>query len=159
MLIEWANRGKPGVLGIATGAVGGLVAITPASGFVGPVGALAIGLAPGVLCSWDANSRKQRFNYDASLDFFGVHGVGRIVGAILTGVFASSTLGGSIADLDIGNQVWLQLVGVVVTLVYSGVVTVIIVKIVGALIRIRVTDEEEHTGLDLSQHNEAGSNL
>jgi Amt family ammonium transporter len=159
MLIEWANRGKPGVLGIATGAVGGLVAITPASGFVGPVGALAIGLAPGVLCYWDANSLKQRFNYDDSLDFFGVHGVGGIVGAILTGVFASSTLGGSIADLDIGNQVWLQLVGLVVTLVYSGVVTVILVKIVDALIGFRVTDEEEHTDLDLSQHNEAGSNL
>jgi Amt family ammonium transporter len=159
MLIEWASRGKPSVLGIATGAVAGLVAITPASGFVGPVGALAIGLASGVLCYWGANSLKQRFNYDDSLDVFGVHGVGGIVGAILTGVFASSTLGGSVTDLNIGNQVWLQLVGVVVTLVYSGVVTVILVKIVDALIGIRVTDEEEQTGLDLSQHNEAGFNL
>jgi len=106
MLIEWTSRGKPSVLGIATGAMAGLVAITPASGFVGPVGALAIGLASGVLCYWDANSLKQRFNYDDSLDVFGVHGVGGIVGAILTGVFASSTLGGSVTDLYIGNQVW-----------------------------------------------------
>ena len=159
MLIEWSSRGKPSVLGIATGAVGGLVAITPASGFVGPVGGLAIGLAAGVLCYWGANSLKHRFKYDDSLDVFGVHGVGGIVGALLTGVFASSAFGGSKADLNIANQLWLQVVGVVVTLIYSGVVTVILVKIVDAMIGIRVTAEEEHTGLDLSQHNEAGFNL
>ncbi len=159
MLIEWSSRGKPSVLGIATGAVAGLVAITPASGFVGPVGALAIGLASGVFCYWGANSLKHRFGYDDSLDVFGVHGVGGIVGAILTGVFASSTLGGSVDGLNIGNQLWLQAVGVVVTLVYSGVLTFILVKLVDSLIGIRVTAEEEQIGLDISQHNEVGFNL
>ena len=156
MLIEWSTRGKPSALGIATGAVAGLVAITPASGFVGPVGALAIGLAAGVFCYWGANSLKQRFGYDDSLDVFGVHGVGGIVGAILTGIFASSTLGGSVDGLNIGNQLWLQTIGVVVTFVYSGVVTFVLVKFVDGVIGIRVTAEEEQTGLDLSLHNESG---
>ena len=156
MLIEWTTRGKPSALGIATGAVAGLVAITPASGFVGPVGALAIGLASGVLCYWGANSLKQRFGYDDSLDVFGVHGIGGIVGAILTGIFASSTLGGSVDGLNIGNQLWLQTIGVVVTFVYSGVVTFVLVKIVDGVIGIRVTADEEQTGLDLSLHNETG---
>jgi len=156
MLIEWSTRGKPSALGIATGAVAGLVAITPASGFVEPVGALAIGLAAGVFCYWGANSLKQRFGYDDSLDVFGVHGVGGIVGAILTGIFASSTLGGSVDGLNIGNQLWLQTNGVVVTFVYSGVVTFVLVKFVDGVIGIRVTAEEEQTGLDLSLHNESG---
>ena len=95
MLIEWSSHGKPSVLGIATGPVAGLVAITPASGYVGPVGALAIGLAAGVLCYCGANGLKRRFGYDDSLDVFGVHGIGGAVGALLTGVFASSALGGS----------------------------------------------------------------
>ena len=104
MLIEWSSHGKPSVLGIATGTIAGLAAITPASGYVGPVGALAIGLAAGVLCYWGANSLKRLVGYDDSLDVFGVHGIGGIVGVLLTGVFASSALGGSVEDLNIGNQ-------------------------------------------------------
>ncbi|HJN44220.1 MAG: ammonia channel protein [Acidobacteria bacterium] len=159
MLIEWSSHGKPSVLGVATGAVAGLVAITPASGYVGPVGALTIGLSAGVLCYWGANGLKRQFGYDDSLDVFGVHGVGGIVGALLTGVFASSALGGSEEGLNIGSQLGLQAVGVGTTLVYSGVVTFILVKVVDGLIGIRVTDEEESTGLDLALHDERGFSL
>ena len=159
MLIEWSSHGKPSVLGIATGTIAGLAAITPASGYVGPVGALAIGLAAGVLCYWGANSLKRLIGYDDSLDVFGVHGIGGIVGVLLTGVFASSALGGSVEDLNIGNQLWLQAVGIVATLVYSGALTFILVKVVDGMIGIRVTAEEEGTGLDLALHDERGFNL
>ena len=159
MLIEWSSHGKPSVLGIATGAVAGLVAITPASGYVGPMGALAIGLSAGVLCYWGANGLKRQFGYDDSLDVFGVHGIGGIVGALLTGVFASSTLGGSVADLNIGSQLGLQAAGVGATLVWSGVLTFVILKVVDGMIGIRVTAEEETTGLDLTLHDERGFNL
>ena len=159
MLIEWFSHGKPSVLGIATGTIAGLAAITPASGYVGPVGALAIGLAAGVLCYWGANSLKRLVGYDDSLDVFGVHGIGGIVGVLLTGVFASSALGGSVENLNIGNQLWLQAVGIVATLVYSGALTFILVKVVDGMIGIRVTAEEEGTGLDLALHDERGFNL
>ena len=159
MLIEWSSHGKPSVLGIATGTIAGLAAITPASGYVGPVGALAIGLAAGVLCYWGANSLKRLVGYDDSLDVFGVHGIGGIVGVLLTGVFASSALGGSVEDLNIGNQLWLQAVGSVATVVYSGALTFILVKVVDGMIGIRVTGEEEGTGLDLALHDERGFNL
>ena len=159
MCVEWSSHGKPSVLGIATGAVAGLVAITPASGFVGPVGALVIGLAAGVLCYWGANGLKRLFGYDDSLDVFGVHGIGGIVGALLTGVFASSALGGSVEDLNIGSQLRLQAVGIVATLVYSGVLTFTLVKVVDGMIGIRVTAEEEGTGLDLALHDERGFDL
>ena len=159
MLIEWSSHGKPSVLGIATGTIAGLAAITPASGYVGPVGALAIGLAAGVLCYWGANSLKRLVGYDDSLDVFGVHGIGGIVGVLLTGVFASSALGGSVEDLNIGNQLWLQAVGSVATVVYSGALTFILVKVVDGMIGIRVTAEEEGTGLDLALHDERGVNL
>ncbi|HIN12050.1 MAG TPA: ammonium transporter [Acidobacteria bacterium] len=159
MLIEWSSHGKPSVLGIATGTIAGLAAITPASGYVGPVGALAIGLAAGVLCYWGANSLKRLIGYDDSLDVFGVHGIGGIVGVLLTGVFASSALGGSVENLNIGNQLRLQAVGIVATLVYSGALTFILVKVVDGMIGIRVTAEEEGTGLDLALHDERGFNL
>ena len=159
MLIEWFSHGKPSVLGIATGTIAGLAAITPASGYVGPVGALAIGLAAGVLCYWGANSLKRLIGYDDSLDVFGVHGIGGIVGVLLTGVFASSALGGSVENLNIGNQLRLQAVGIVATLVYSGALTFILVKVVDGMIGIRVTAEEEGTGLDLALHDERGFNL
>jgi len=159
MLIEWSSHGKPSVLGIATGTIAGLAAITPASGYVGPAGALVIGLAAGVLCYWGANSLKRLVGYDDSLDVFGVHGIGGIVGVLLTGVFASSALGGSVEDLNIGNQLWLQAVGIVATLVYSGALTFILVKVVDGMIGIRVTAEEEGTGLDLALHDERGFNL
>ena len=120
---------------------------------------MAIGLSAGVLCYWGANGLKRQFGYDDSLDVFGVHGIGGIVGALLTGVFASSALGGSVADLNIGNQLWLQAQGVIATLVYSGVVTFILIKVVDGLIGIRVTGDEETDGLDLSLHSEQGFNL
>ena len=159
MLIEWSNYGKPSVLGIATGTIAGLAAITPASGSVGPVGAIVIGLAAGATCYWGANGLKRLFGYDDSLDVFGVHGIGGIVGVLLTGVFASDALGGAMVDLNIGNQLRLQAVGIAVTVVYSGVLTFILVKVIDGMIGIRVTAEEEGTGLDLALHDERGFNL
>ncbi len=159
MFSEWLTHGKPSVLGIASGAVAGLVAITPASGFVGPTGALAIGLAAGLLCFIASTKIKRAFGYDDSLDAFGVHAVGGIVGALLTGVFAAASLGGSKADLDIAGQLLIQFKGVAITVVYCAVVTFIILKVLDAVIGLRVSEEQETEGLDLTQHNERGYNL
>lgn len=159
MLSEWLTHGKPSVLGIASGAVAGLVAITPASGFVGPTGALAIGLAAGLLCFIASTKIKRAFGYDDSLDAFGVHAVGGIVGALLTGVFAAASLGGSKADLDIAAQLFIQFKGVAITVVYCTVVTFFILKVLDAVIGLRVSEEQETEGLDLTQHNERGYNL
>jgi ammonium transporter, Amt family len=162
MFVEWAKHGKPSALGIVTGAVGGLVAITPASGYVGPMGAMAIGSASGIVCFWGATSLKQMMGYDDSLDAFGVHGVGGIVGAILTGVFASESLGGvGFADgiSSIGGQVWAQGLGVVATAVYCAVATAIILAVVKAVMGLRVDEEEETIGLDISLHDERGYNI
>jgi Amt family ammonium transporter len=159
MLWEWSNYGKPSVLGIATGTIAGLAAITPASGSVGPVGAIVIGFTAGATCYWGANRLKRLFGYDDSLDVFGVHGIGGIVGVLLTGAFASDALGGSMENLDIGNQLRLQAVGIAATVVYSGVLTFVLVKVVDGMIGIRVTAEEEGTGLDLALHDERGFNL
>ncbi len=158
MFIEWIKHGKPSVLGIVTGAVGGLVAITPASGTVGPMGALAIGFASGAICFWGATSLKSKLGYDDSLDAFGVHGIGGIVGALLTGVFASTALGGS-EEIMIGSQVWAQFLSIVITIVWSGGLSFIILKIVDAIVGLRVEEDDERMGLDLSQHNERGYNL
>ncbi len=159
MFVEWAKHGKPSALGIVTGAVAGLVAITPASGSVGPIGALAIGIVSGVVCFWGATSLKAQLGYDDSLDAFGVHGIGGIVGALLTGVFAAEGLGGVGLDRSIGMQVWAQFLSIVITLVWSGVLSFIILKIVDATVGLRVEEDEERMGLDLSQHNERGYNL
>ena len=159
MFIEWIRQGKPSGVGLATGAVAGLVAITPASGYVGPVGALAIGLAAGAICYWAVYSIKSRFGYDDALDVFGVHGVGGFVGAIMTGAFASVALGGSGSDLDIGQQLGLQAIGAFATLIYSGVLTFVILKIVDAIVGLRVSEHEETEGLDLSLHGEEGFKL
>ena len=159
MMVEWVRHGKPSVLGIATGAVAGLVAITPASGYVGPIGALAIGFASGVLCFVAASSVKRALGYDDSLDVFGVHGVGGFVGAILTGVFAAEMLGGSGLENGIGAQLWLQFVGAAATIVYSGVLTFIIAKALDAAIGLRVTSDEEQEGLDIALHDERGFSL
>ena len=161
MFVEWAKHGKPSALGIVTGAVAGLVAITPASGSVGPIGALVIGIVSGVVCFWGATSLKTQLGYDDSLDAFGVHGIGGIVGALLTGVFVAEGLGGvGLAEgMTIGTQVWAQLLSIIVTLVWSGVLSFIILKIVDATVGLRVDEEEERMGLDLSQHNERGYNL
>ena len=161
MFVEWAKHGKPSALGIVTGAVAGLVAITPASGSVGPIGALVIGIVSGVVCFWGATSLKTQLGYDDSLDAFGVHGIGGIVGALLTGVFVAEGFGGvGLGDgMTISKQVWAQLLSIIVTLVWSGVLSFIILKIVDATVGLRVEEDEERIGLDLSQHNERGYNL
>jgi Amt family ammonium transporter len=156
MLVEWAMRGKPTVIGIATGAVAGLVAITPASGFVGPIGSLVIGIAAGIVCYWGCTGLKHMFGYDDALDAFGVHAVGGIVGALLTGVFAVEQYGGT-AGAFYGNvqQFINQCIGVVVVFVYDAIVTLIILKIVDIFIGLRVSEEIEREGLDLALHGEA----
>ncbi|CAK0750390.1 ammonia/ammonium transporter [Gammaproteobacteria bacterium] len=159
MFVEWMVHGKPSVLGIVTGAVAGLVAITPAAGFVGPMGAIAIGSVGTVFAFLASTKLKRALGYDDSLDVFGVHGIAGIVGALLTGVFAASSLGGSKVDLDIGAQVMSQAFGVGATIVYSVVMSFIILKVVDLMIGLRVTEEEETQGLDISQHDERGYNL
>ena len=159
MFAEWVTHGKPSALGIASGVVAGLVAITPAAGTVGPMGALVIGLAAGVVCFFCATTLKRKLGYDDSLDAFGVHGIGGILGAILTGVFAAPALGGFGTVTDIGAQVWIQIKGVGFTVIYTAIVTFIILKVLDAVMGLRVTEEEESVGLDLAQHNERGYNL
>lgn len=162
MAAEWIKHGKPSLLGIASGAIAGLVGITPAAGTVGPAGALVIGLLAGVLAFIFATSVKRALGYDDSLDVFGVHGIAGIVGAILTGVFAFPALGGVWEPGEgatIASQVWIQTKSVLFTIVYTGVLSFIILKIVDVVIGLRVTTEEEEEGLDLSLHDERGYNL
>jgi Amt family ammonium transporter len=161
---EALSKGKASMLGAASGAVAGLVAITPACGFVGPAGAIIIGLVAGLLCLWGVNGLKRMLGADDSLDVFGVHGVGGIVGAVLTGVFASPSLGGTgiydyvanaaSADYSISGQVWIQAQAILTTIVWSGVVSVIAYKLVDILLGLRVSEEEEREGLDISSHGE-----
>ena len=148
MFAEWITNGKPSVLGIASGAVAGLVAITPASGFVGPSAAVAIGVAAGVVCYVAATSLKRALGYDDSLDAFGVHGVGGMVGALLTGVFASKEISG--VDGSLIAQLW----GVGTTVIYGFSVTFVILKVIDVTIGLRVTEEQEREGLDISLHGE-----
>jgi ammonium transporter, Amt family len=163
-LAEWVLKGKPSMLGAASGAVAGLVAITPAAGLVGLMGGLVIGLLAGVVCLWGVNGLKRLLGADDSLDVFGVHGVGGILGALLTGVFASPSLGGvGIYDYvanavspeySITGQVWIQLQAVLTTVIWSGVVAFIAYKVVDMIVGLRVTEEEEREGLDISSHGE-----
>jgi Amt family ammonium transporter len=158
MFAEWIARGKPSVLGIVSGAVAGLVAITPAAGYVDPMGSLIIGLVSGVICFVAATSVKNALGYDDSLDAFGVHGVGGIVGAILTGVFAKAAIAGKDAPMGLldgnGGQVLTQIYGVLITIVFTAVVTLIILKIVDWTIGLRVDEATERDGLDLNLHGE-----
>jgi len=163
-LAEWVLKGKPSMLGAASGAVAGLVAITPAAGLVGLMGGLVIGLLAGVVCLWGVNGLKRLLGADDSLDVFGVHGVGGILGALLTGVFASPSLGGvGIYDYvanavspeySIAGQLWIQLQAVLTTVIWSGVVAFIAYKVVDMIVGLRVTEEEEREGLDISSHGE-----
>jgi Amt family ammonium transporter len=155
MAVEWIVRKKPSALGAASGAVAGLVAITPASGFVGPTGSLFIGLAAGVMCFWGSTGLKHMLGYDDSLDAFGVHGVGGITGALLTGVFAVKDIGGTAGLLE-GNpgQVLLQAEGIGCTIVWCGVVSFILYKVIDLVMGLRVSPEEEAEGLDISLHGE-----
>lgn len=159
MFSEWLLHKKPSVLGIASGAVAGLVAITPASGSVGPLGAIAIGIAAGVCCYFSSTKLKNALGYDDSLDVFGVHAVGGIVGALLTGIFSAAITGGIGIDVSIVTQLGTQAVGVIVTIAYTGILTWIILKILDASIGLRVSGEDESEGLDLALHQERGYNL
>ncbi|PUA18115.1 ammonium transporter [Glaciimonas sp. PCH181] len=162
---EWIGKGKPSMLGGASGAVAGLVVITPAAGFVGVGGALVMGLIAGFACLWGVTGLKKILRADDSLDVFGVHGVGGILGALLTGVFAAPSLGGTgiydyvtnavAPDYSISGQVWIQLQGVLTTVIWSGVVAFIAFKLVDIVIGLRVTEEEEREGLDISSHGES----
>ena len=155
MIAEWIFRGKPSVLGIISGAVAGLVAITPASGYVDPFGALIIGFAAGLVCYWGAVVLKPKLGYDDTLDVFGVHGLGGITGALLTGVFAVEAIGGTGGLLE-GNagQVLIQLGGIGATIVYCAIATFVILKVVGAVMGLRVDEETEIGGLDYNLHGE-----
>jgi Amt family ammonium transporter len=161
MFAEWVTHGKPSVLGIASGAVAGLVAITPASGTAGPMGALLIGFASGLICFVASTKIKRALGYDDSLDVFGVHAVGGIVGAILTGLCADVSMGGAgLAEgMTIGSQLWIQTKGVLFTLFYTGILSYVILKVVDMVIGLRVTDEQETEGLDLALHDERGYSL
>jgi ammonium transporter, Amt family len=155
MFVEWGMRGKPTVVGICSGAVAGLVAITPASGFVGPVGAIVIGVAAGVLCYWGATGLKSMLGYDDALDAFGIHAVGGIVGALLTGIFAVEQYGGTAGLLE-GNaaQFINQVKGVAIVLVYDAIISLIILKVIDVIIGLRVDEETEREGLDFALHGE-----
>lgn len=168
-IAEWLGKGKPSMLGAASGAVAGLVAITPAAGFVGPMGAILIGLAAGVVCLWGVTGLKRLLGADDSLDVFGVHGVGGILGAILTGVFAAPSLGGTgiydyvankfSPDYSMATQVWIQAQGVIYTIVLSAVVSLVALLIVKVVIGLRVPEDEEREGLDVTSHGEKAYNL
>jgi Amt family ammonium transporter len=162
---EWITKGKPSMLGAASGCVAGLVAITPAAGFVGPMGALVIGAAAGVVCLWGVSGLKKILGSDDSLDVFGVHGVGGILGALLTGIFADPALGGTgiwdyvtnavNPEYSMGGQLWIQAQGVITTLIWSGVVSFIAFKLIDMVIGLRVKEDEEREGLDISSHGES----
>lgn len=159
MAVEWFKNGKPSALGFATGAIAGLAAITPASGSVGPVGAVCIGLFSGFFCYWAATAVKHRFQYDDALDVVGVHGGGGLVGTILLGVFASSTFGGTKGDIAILHQLAVQTFAALSSGVYCIIVTWILLKAIDATVGLRVSDEAETMGLDLSEHEETGYTL
>jgi Amt family ammonium transporter len=164
MMMEWTKHGKPSVLGIVTGMVAGLGTITPASGFVGPAGALIIGLSAGVICYYATQAIKQRFKIDDSLDVFPVHGVGGMLGTLLAGVFASDALGvfsgqGYNEGMNMVSQVSVQLVGIIATFAYTAILSYILLKLVDKLLVLRVDEEDEVRGLDLVEHDERGYDL
>lgn len=164
MCMEWTRHGKPSVLGIVTGMVAGLGTITPASGYVGPGGALIIGLLAGVICYLSTQAIKQKFKIDDSLDVFPVHGVGGILGTFLAGVFASDQLGvfsgqGYAEGVTMGGQVMVQIIGIVATIGYTAILSFVLLKVVGVITPLRASDDEETIGLDLALHDEQGYNL
>jgi Amt family ammonium transporter len=159
MLTETLIHGRPSALGAASGALAGLVGITPACAYVGPAGAIAIGLITGAVCFFAVSQLKQKLGYDDTLDVFSLHGIGGIVGALLTGVFASPSLGGYVENLEIGAQVLTQLKGVSFTFVYCFVVSMIILKVLEWTIGLRASEENEAMGLDLAEHDERAYNV
>ena len=164
MMMEWTKHGKPSVLGIVTGMVAGLGTITPASGFVGPAGALVIGLSAGVICYYATQAIKQRFHIDDSLDVFPVHGVGGMLGTLLAGIFASDQLGvfsgqGYNEGMNMASQVGVQITGIIATFAYTAVITYLLLKLIDNLLVLRVDEEDEIRGLDLVEHDERGYDL
>jgi Amt family ammonium transporter len=168
MLAEWLIKGKPSLLGIVTGAVAGLVAVTPAAGFSGPVGAIVLGLVAGVVCLFFCSAIKHMFGYDDALDVFGVHAVGGIVGALGTGILVNPALGGTgifdytvgkIAEYDFATQMIAQIKAVLLTIVWSGVGTAIILFVISIIVGLRVTVDKEREGLDLTEHGERAYNM
>ena len=164
MMMEWIKYGKPSVLGIVTGMVAGLGTITPASGFVGPGGALVIGFSAGIICYYATQAIKQRWKIDDSLDVFPVHGVGGILGTFYAGIFASDALGvfsgqGYNEGMNMASQVQVQIVGIAATFAYTGIATFILLKLVDKLLVLRIDEEDETSGLDLTEHNERGYDL
>jgi len=161
MFSEWLSHGKPSVLGIASGAVAGLVAITPASGTAGPMGAILIGISAGIGCFVASVKIKRALGYDDSLDVFGVHAVGGVIGAILTGLCVDASLGGAgLAEgVSIAGQLWIQCKGVIFTIIYTGILSFIILKVLDVVIGLRVNEDEETEGLDIVSHDERGYNL
>ncbi len=161
MFIEWMVKGKPSMLGAASGAVAGLVAITPACGFIGPMGAIILGILAGVVCFWAVTSLKRMFSYDDSLDVFGVHCIGGILGALGTGVLMAPGLGGVgyAEGVTMGGQVMKQAIAVGTTLVWSGVISLILYKIIDATIGLRVPEEKEREGLDITEHGETAYHM
>ena len=160
MLAEWMLRGKPSMLGVASGVVTGLVAVTPAAGLVGPMGAIILGAIAGVICLWGVSGLKKALGYDDSLDVFGIHGIGGIVGAIGTGIFVSPALGGVGVDgYTMGGQIVTQATGVLITIVWSGVVSLVAFKLIDVTMGLRVSEEQEREGLDTASHGERAYNL
>ncbi|QHE83655.1 ammonium transporter [Hydrogenophaga sp. BPS33] len=156
---EALHKGKASMLGAASGAVAGLVAVTPAAGFIGPMGSIVLGLIAGLVCLWGVGGLKRLLGADDAFDVFGVHGVGGIVGAVLTAVFAAASLGGVKGDdYAMGAQLWIQIKSVLVTIVWSGVVSFIAYKVVGMMVGLRVSEEAEREGLDITSHGETAYN-
>ncbi|MDR3213636.1 MAG: ammonium transporter [Azoarcus sp.] len=158
MAVEWIRNGRPSALGIASGALAGLVGVTPGCAYVGPIGALIIGIVSGAVCFYFVAVVKRKFGYDDTLDVFGLHGVGGMVGAILTGVFASTALGGT-EEIEIATQLWAQFKSVVFTIAYSFAISLVILKLLDWTIGLRVDQEAEAMGLDQAEHRETGYNL
>ncbi|HUX31235.1 MAG TPA: ammonium transporter [Thiobacillus sp.] len=160
MLAEWMLRGKPSMLGLASGVVAGLVAVTPAAGLVGPMGAIVLGAIAGVVCLWGVTGLKKMLGYDDSLDVFGIHGIGGIIGAIGTGIFVAPALGGvGVDDYTMGGQVLTQATGVLITIAWSGVVSLVLFKLIDMTMGLRVSEEQEREGLDTASHGERAYNL
>jgi Amt family ammonium transporter len=155
LLVEWSGKGHPSLLGAVSGAIAGLVAVTPAAGLIGPMGAIVLGVVAGAVCYAFCSSVKHAFGYDDSLDVFGIHGVGGILGSIGTGILVSPALGGVGVDgYTMGNQVWVQTVAVLIAIVWCGVVSFVLYKLVDMVVGLRASPETEREGLDLAEHGE-----
>ena len=159
MVIEWIKNGKPSVLGLATGAIAGLAAVTPASGFIGPLGGVIIGAASGFVCWWASTQLKNKLRYDDSLDVFGVHGVGGLIGTLLVAFLAHESFGGKEGALDVWHQFGVQAWAAAITIIWTVVLTWVILKVTEGLVGLRVDDDAEEVGLDLSEHEERGYDL